>query len=220
MLLLPLLLPNMQVYGLPFNGTHLFQRHIGKPLRTISLHFCCCCCCCCCCNQVYGLPFNSTHRFQRHACTDRSLVLLLLPLLLLLPNLQVYGLPFNGTRLFQRHVGKPLRAWSSRNIGTPCARAFAPLRRSCHGCCPRRKQHSDPITTLGLTNAMRPDGQFNDGPLDGQCYEGKLPTSAPGKSAGMEEQQQQQQGGAGSSAGSSGEHITVRMELSNHGSKA
>jgi hypothetical protein len=144
------------------------------------------------------------------------------PLLLLPPHAcnQVYGLPFNGTRLFQRHIGKPLRAWSSRNIGTPCARAFAPLRRSCHGCCPRRKQHSDPISTLGLTNAMRPDGQLPDGQFDGQCYEGKLPTSAPGKSAGMDayDQQQQHQGGAGSSG--SGEHITVRMELSNHGSKA
>jgi hypothetical protein len=145
---------------------------------------------------------------------------------------QVYGLPFNGTRLFQRHIGKPLRTWGSQNIGAPCARAFAPLRRACHGCCPRRKQHSDPITTLGLppsslADAVRPDGQFDgqfDGKFDGKFdgYEGKLPTVvAPGKGGEMDGQLQQLQqgGGAGSSAGS-GAHITVRMELSNHGSKA
>jgi hypothetical protein len=139
----------------------------------------------------------------------------------------VYGLPLNGTRLFQRYIGKPLRSWTSSHIGRPCARAFAPLRRCCQSCCPRRKQHSDPITTLGLPPAslaetVRPDGltpsrtdQYDD------VYDGKLPTVSAAKLEGLGGvQQQQQQDGAGGSSAGSGEHITVRMELSNHGSKA
>jgi hypothetical protein len=142
-----------------------------------------------------------------------------LPLLL-----QVYGLPFNGTRVFQRHIGKPLRAWTAAHISKPCARAFAPLRRCCQSCCPRCKQRSDPITTLGLPPAalaetVRPDGALHGSSnVDDQCYDGKLPVVASKSVDRLGDQQQQQGGGEGSSAGSL-EHITVRMEVSNHGSK-
>lgn len=139
---------------------------------------------------------------------------------------RVYGLPFNGTRRFQRAIGSPLRAWASTNIGRPCGRALAPLRRACWGCCRGRKQHSDPIATLGLSPAglaaaVRPDHDHaaaKAAAYEDLQFEGKLPTVSAAKLEGLGEQQQQQ-GGAGSSAGS-GEHITVRMELSNHGSKA